>query len=148
MKQHLSAEIRPLQPGIHTRRKMLMQRRQLIRGFLSLAAAGFVPARQIPAGQPASPAAAPISLLPDLLEQFAAQLRKAPLSGRVPDSIIESQALTAEISRRLQTAQPISASLWQNLADSILRTARDARSITPNQQLIPLISQQISLLAT
>jgi hypothetical protein len=141
-----SAELRPLQPGVHTRRKMLMQRRQLIRGFLSLAAAGFVPAGQILASQPEFPAAAPASQLPDLLEQFAVLLRKSSLSGTAPDSVIESQAITAEISRRLQAAQPISASLWQNLADSIRRTARDAHSITPNQQLFTLISQQISLL--
>jgi hypothetical protein len=128
-----------------------MQRRQFIRGSLSVAtaaaAAGVIPSKL-------AFASAPIAISPNhitspltLLQQLHSELRKSRMSHNSPSVFAESYTLTHEVLQRLQAARPVAPSLWQNLADSIARTRQHDPSVDADQQLQQLVAHQIELLS-
>lgn len=124
-----------------------MQRRQFIRGSLSVAAASVIPASVAQSAAPRSVVADDFPSPLTLLHQLSSELRHSPLSRRSPSVFSESHALTMEVLQRLEAARPVAASLWQNLADSIDRLRQHDGSVDPNQRLQPLAARQISLLS-
>ncbi|MEY2725025.1 MAG: hypothetical protein RLZZ458_892 [Planctomycetota bacterium] len=124
-----------------------MQRRQLIRASLSVAAASLIPATLSSAAAPITPACDNPTLPLQLLQQLAAQLQKSTLSQNSPALLSESYALTTEVLQRLHATRPVSASLWQNLADSIARVQQFDQSVDREQLLLPLVAREITSLS-
>ena len=117
-----------------------MQRRFFLSSLLSLAA---VP------GALATPSAAAGSVPASLRGQLVWQLQQlhshllALAPHRPPQHpAAEAKALATEILSRLNRDLPVPPGLWQNLADSIVRTQKSL-SVSLDSDLAPLIAQEI-----
>lgn len=123
-----------------------MQRRFFLSSLLSLAAvpgalathsaaeAGFVPA-------------APRRQLVSQLQRIHDQLLTLAPHSAPEHPAAEAVALSGETLSRLRRDLPVSPGLWQNLADSILRT-QNSLSVSMGSDLAPLIAQEIRRLVS
>lgn len=118
-----------------------MQRRFFLSSLLSLAAVpGALATRSVAEG--GSPAAASRRQLVSQLQRIHDQLL-ALAPHRAPEHpAAEAAALSGETLSRLRRDLPVSAGLWQNLADSIVRT-QNSLSVSMDSDLAPLIAGEI-----
>lgn len=116
-----------------------MQRRFFLSSLLSLAAVpGALATRSVAEG--GSPAAASRRQLVSQLQRIHDQLLTlAP--HRAPEAA-EAAALSGETLSRLRRDLPVSAGLWQNLADSIVRS-QNSLAVSMDSDLAPLIAREI-----
>lgn len=123
-----------------------MQRRFFLSSLLSIAAVpGALATRRVAEG--GSIAAAPRRQLVSQLQRIHDQLLTLAPHRASEHPAAEAVALSRETLSRLHRDRPVPPGLWQNLADSILRT-QNALSVSMDSELAPLIAQEITRLVS
>jgi len=123
-----------------------MQRRFFLSSLLSLAAVpGAFTAHS--AAEAGSVSAAPRRQLVSQLQRIHDQLLGLAPHRAPEHPAAEAVALSGETLSRLRRDLPVPPGLWQNLADSILRT-QNSLSVSMGSDLAPLIAQEIRRLVS